>query len=321
MKCSSRDDYLEYPPQVTILLLFGLGITGSTAVGLWSRQRWPIGSEQLSEGLIRFVLWVVMAPCVFVNVAHFELASGAGLGLLVGLGALVAGGLLAWLVSTRALRLPKRSAGAVICCSIVANTGYYGLPATLILYGSGAVAGAAAWDSLLTGPVTFLAGFGVGAAYGAASGNGFGPRLRYFARSNPVLWVLPVALVFPSSAIPDWALHASQLAFVVLLPVGFYVLGVNLAHGSGEAPGRALVAPVATAVAIRLAVIPGLFLLASSAIATIPESYFVQAAAPAGINSLIVASVFDLDRRLTATAVAITTALAMLGAVLAGTFG
>jgi len=306
---------------VTILLLFAAGISISTGVGLWSRQRWPIGAEQLSERLIWLVLWVVMAPLVFINVAHFELASGAGVGLLVGVVCLLAGGLIAWLVSTKLMHLAQRSAAAVICCSIVANTGYYGLPATLILYGSDAVTGAAAWDSLVTGPVTFLLGFGVGAAYGAASGDGFRARLGAFARSNPVLWVLPVALVFPASLIPGWALDASQLAFVVLLPVGFYVLGVNLAHGSGEPPGRTLLAPVAVAVAIRLAVIPALFLAASAAIGTVPESYFVQAAAPAGINSLIVASVFDLDRRLTATAVAVSTALAMLGVLIAGAIG
>src|SRR5262245_19516047 len=154
---------------MTSLVLLAVGISASSAAGLYSRMRWPVGAERLADGLIRFVLWVVLPPCVFVNVAHFDIASSAGLGLALGFVCLAAGGLLAWFVSTRVMRLPDRTAGAVICASIVANTGYFGLPATLIVFGSDAVARAAAWDALLTGPVTFLAGFAVGAVYGDKS--------------------------------------------------------------------------------------------------------------------------------------------------------
>jgi predicted permease len=303
---------------VSSLLLLALGISVSAGAGVYSRLRWPLPAERLAERLIRFVLWVVLPPCVFVNVAHFDIASSAGLGLALGFGCLLVGGLVAWFLATRVLRLPDRTAGAVICASIVANTGYYGLPATLIVFGSDAVARAAAWDALLTGPVTFLAGFAVGAVYGEDSGDGFGERARYFVRRNPVLWVLVPALFFPGSAIPGWTLEVSHLAFVALLPVGFYVLGVNLAHGSGEPGKESLAAPVAVAVGVRLAVIPGLFLAACAAVGGIPSSYFIQAAAPAGINALIVATLFGLDRRVTATAIAVSTAIAMVGVVVIG---
>lgn len=301
------------------LVLLAVGITASSAAGLYTRMRWPVGAERTADGLIRFVLWVVLPPCVFVNVAHFDIASSAGLGLGLGFVCLAVGGLLAWFVSTRVLDLPDRTAGAVICASIVANTGYFGLPATLIVFGSEAVARAAAWDALLTGPVTFLAGFAVGAVYGENSGEGSGAKLSAFVKRNPILWVLLPALLFPGSAIPGWMLDASHIAFTALLPVGFYVLGVNLAHGTGE-PRHAIVAPVAVAVLVRLAVIPGLFLALCALVGGIPSSYFIQAAAPAGINALIVATLFGLDRRVTATAVAVSTAIALVVVLAIGAF-
>lgn len=303
------------------LIALAVAISASTGVGMWSRGRWSGPSERLAERMIWVVLWVITPPCVFVNVAHFDVASGDGLALAIGLGCLLSGGLLSWFLATRVMRLPDRRAGAVICCSIVANTGYYGIPATLVVYGSGAVAGAATWDALLTIPVTFLLGFGIGAAYGVGERASFGERARSFARHNPVLWILVPALLFPAAAIPGWALDVSHFAFVALLPVGFYVLGVNLGHGPDEGPGEPLLAPVAAAVGIRILIVPALFAGICGAVGGVPGSYLVQAAAPIGINSLIIATVFDLDRRLTAAAVAVSTAAAMLGALVAGLAG
>jgi malate permease and related proteins len=144
-----------------------------------------------------------------------------------------------------------------------------------------------------------------------------GERARQFLRRNPVLWVLVPALLTPSSAIPHAALEISHLAFLALVPVGFYILGVSLALPVA-AGAESLVAPVGVAVLIRLALVPTLFAVGAGVLGRIPESYYIQASAPVGINSLIIASLFDLDRRLTATAIAITTGVALLGVVVAG---
>jgi predicted permease len=259
------------------LLLLALTIVASASVGAVSRRRSPARAELLSERLIRFVLWVVLPPCVFVNVAHFDLTSGAGAGLLLGLGCLAFGGSAA-LVATRVLALPPRSAGAVICCSIVGNTGYFGLPATLVVFGSGAVTTAAGWDALLTGPVTFIVGFAVGAYFGEDDGAGMGERAWLFLRRNPVLWVLFPALLMPSSAIPHLALDISHIAFLALVPVGFYILGVSLALPVASG-AESLVAPVGVAVVIRLAMVPALFAVGAGVVGRIPDSYYIQASA------------------------------------------
>jgi predicted permease len=266
------------------------------------------------------VLWVVLPPCFFVNIAEFDIASSAGLGLLVGLGCLLTGGFVAWLLSSQVLALPDRETGALICSSIVANTGYFGLPATLIIFGSAAVSKAAAWDALLTGPVTFLGGFAVGAFYGGGSNAGLAERTFSFVRRNPVLWVIPAALIMPSSLIPHWTLTASHDAFVALLPVGFYILGVNLAYRAAEPRHGSLRVPIVAATMIRLLLIPVMFAATCGLVGNIPSSFYIQASAPTGINALIIASLFGLDRRLTAGVIALTTGVALLVVIGIGLF-
>lgn len=300
--------------------VLSLGIIGSTVLGVAARIWWPQAAQSGSDRTIAVSLWVILPPCVFVNVAHFDLASGAGAGLALGLASLAAGGILAWYLAVRVAHLPDRTAGASICAAIIANTGYYGLPATLILFGSDAVTRAAAWDAILTGPVTFVAGFAVGAVFGRDGGGepDAGARLRSFFTRNPVLWVLVPALLTPASAIPDWALDASHLAFTVLLPVGFLVLGVNLYEPGGFAHVRSLAIPVAIGTAVRLLLVPALYLGLCAAVGGIPGSYVIQAAAPTGISALIVAATFDLDRQVTAATIAATTGFAVLGVLLSG---
>ncbi|MBS1678315.1 MAG: AEC family transporter [Actinobacteria bacterium] len=298
------------------MLALVAAILVSGSAGVASRRLRPRQADRLASRLIRFVLWFVLPPCVFVNVAHFDIASSAGVGLLIGAGCLLAGAAIAW-AAARALGLAERSAGALISTALVSNTAYFGLPATILVLGSGAVTAAAAWDALVSQPLTYLVGFAIGACYGEDRA-GFGARLRLFIGRNPVLWVIVPALLTPASAIPDWALEASHLTFVALAPVGFYATGVNLALPAGESDaGESFALAVGAAVAIRLLLVPALFTLVALTVGGVPKSFYIQAATPVGVNALTIAILFDLDRRLTATAIAATTLLALLGVIVA----
>jgi predicted permease len=104
------------------------------------------------------------------------------------------------------------------------------------------------------------------------------------------------------------------------LPVGFFVLGVNLATEAREEGARALPAfsrPVAVALVLRMGVAPGLLLLASAALVRLPDAYLLQAAMPSGINALVVAHAYGLDLRVTAGAIAWTTVAAVAGGLIA----
>jgi predicted permease len=75
-------------------------------------------------------------------------------------------------------------------------------------------------------------------------------------------------------------------------------------------------AAVATTVALRLAVAPGLLLLLSLPVIDLPAPYLLLAATPCGINTMIVTHAYGLDLRISAAAVAWSTAVAVAAAVL-----
>jgi predicted permease len=64
-------------------------------------------------------------------------------------------------------------------------------------------------------------------------------------------------------------------------------------------------------------VAPALLAGLSAIIIAVPHAYLFQAAMPSGINSLVVAHNYGLDLRLTSSALAWTTGLAVAAAVVA----
>ena len=120
-----------------------------------------------------------------------------------------------------------------------------------------------------------------------------------------------LALVAPDALAPDVLVDAATVVVYALLPVGFFVLGVNLAAEAEEGTlpfPPPFDASVGTALGLRLLAAPALMLAFSAAIVRLPDAYLVQAAMPSGINSLMVAHAYGLDLRLTSAAVAWSTA-------------
>jgi predicted permease len=78
----------------------------------------------------------------------------------------------------------------------------------------------------------------------------------------------------------------------------------------------ALTAPVAVAIALRLAVAPLLMIGFSALIDGVPDAYLLQAAMPAGVNSVVVAHAYGLDLKIAASAVAWTTMLVVLAGMI-----
>jgi predicted permease len=156
--------------------------------------------------------------------------------------------------------------------------------------------------------------------FGSAPGAGSGGRLRAFVTRNPPLAAVVLGLLAPDALDPDVLVHISQGILIGLLPIGFFVLGVNLMAEREEgvlAFPPPLTPPLAAVVLLRLVVAPGLVLLASALIVTLPDAYLLQAAMPTGINSMLVAHAYGLDLKLTAGAVAWTTTLVVIGAAVA----
>jgi predicted permease len=224
-------------------------------------------------------------------------------------------GTLAFWIGSRVLHLPRPGVGALVLTVILANPGYLGIPLTGALLGHEALAPAIAWDTVVSQVTLYTAGFAIGAAMGTEAGDSPSERLRAFLTKNPILWALVAGLLIPDSWVPDALYHAAKFcAAYLLLPFGFFILGVNLMGEREEGVLRfppPLTAPVAVSLVLRMVVAPALLLVLSALTVGVPDAYVVQAAMASGINSLVVSHMYGLDIRLAASAIAWSTAIAV----------
>jgi len=303
------------------LIAIVLAIAVSTAVGVLAERRWGGRAVGWTRRLLDVVLYALLPPIAYLAVARQDLGGAVGAGLALAYAELTVVGLLAWLAGSRLLGLPRPSVGALIVTVTLVNTGYLGLPLSATLLGGDALGTAIVFDQLVSGPMVYLVGFAVGAAFGTRAGEGGRARVLAFFTRNPVLPAVALGLVVPDALAPLVLVDAVAYVVIALLPVGFFALGVNLSaeaeEGAVSFPPR-LSAPVAVAMVLRLAVAPALLLAASSTLVRLPDAFLLQAAMPSGINGLIVAHAYGLDLRVTAGAIAWTTIAAVVVAAGAG---
>ena len=284
-------------------------IGAATAFGIGAEHRWRASTEAISRRLMWIVLWVLMPFVAFFNVASLHINAHVGAGIAFGYVASGVTILVAWLIGTRVLRLPRPSVGTLMGVSAFGNTGYLGIPFTAALLGFSQVGNAVAYDMLVSTALLITVGFSIGAGFGTVAD---APRERvaaFFLRNPPLVATL-LGLVAPASLAPDVAVDISRGVVIAILPIGFFAVGVTLA-AEAEA-GRAkfpppLSAPVATGVLLKLALPVAILFGLSSAFISVPHAYLSQAAMASGINNLVVASEYGLDRRLAAAVIAWTT--------------
>jgi predicted permease len=302
------------------MLAITLAIVVSTLVGAGTERRYGKRARDVSRRMLDVLLWILLPPIAFLAVVRLDFGGGVGVGLGLAYVELAVVGTLAWLAGTWLLRLPPPAVGALIIAVVLANTGYLGLPLAAALLGTDALGTAIVFDQLVSGPMVYLGGFAVGAAFGTRAGEGWRARLRTFFTRNPVLPAVVLGFIAPEALAPEVAIEIAGYVVIALLPVGFFVLGVNLATESRADDARALPAfsrPVAVALVLRMGVAPALLLLASVALVRLPDAYLLQAAMPSGINGLVVAHAYGLDLRVTAGAIAWTTVAAVAGGLVA----
>ena len=144
--------------------------------------------------------------------------------------------------------------------------------------------------------------------------------MRSFVVRNPPLIAVVLGLLAPDTLAPDVLVDVAELLVFAVLPVGFFILGVNLASEAEDgalAFPPPLTAPVGVALGLRLVVAPALMLGFAAAVIDVPDAYLVQAAMPSGINSLVVAHAYGLDLRICASARAWSTTIVVAGALVA----
>ncbi|MGK2956750.1 MAG: AEC family transporter [Solirubrobacterales bacterium] len=295
-----------------------IAILIATLVGIYAERRWPEKAATEAKNSLTILLFGVMPPIIFLNLAHAHFTSGAGIGVGVGLVTVSLVGFAGWILAVPVMKLPRPTAGAVICCCIVSNTTYLGYPMTLTLMGGHALSQGVIYDVVVSGTALMLLAFGVGAAYGTRAGEGFKQRLKSFFLKNPLLLAAVLGLLAPSWMAPDILVDISRVLVMLILPVGFFAVGAVLAEE--ERAGAISLPPkihrqIGGIIVIRLMLSPALLFVMAMPFTGIPHSYYLMAAMPTGLNAMIVGHNYGLDLRTTAEAVVYTTAIVVVGAL------
>jgi len=297
-----------------------LAILLSTGAGVLAERRWPDRAGPASRRSLLWVLYLVLPPVTFFNLAAVDFDANLSGGIALGWVATALAATAAWAIGSRLLRLPRPETGALVACTLVANTGYLGYPLVAALLGLDRLGEAVAYDVAVGAPALLIGAFATGAAFGTTAGTG--PRERtgsFFARNLP-LYAALAALLAPDSLAPEVAVDISRIVVVMILPVGFFAVGAALAEeadvGALRIPPpitRSTVAVIST----KLVLLPSLLLLLSLPLIDLPGTYLLMAAMPSGLNSMIVAHAYGLDLVTTAEAVTWTTVIVVLVALVA----
>lgn len=305
------------------MLAIVLTVIVAVAVGVAVERRSNAFAHRARHVMLTAMLWVLVPLVAYVNLARAHISVDAGIAIAIGGAGVATAGVLAWLVARGPLALPRPSVGASIVSTIQGNTAYLGLPLCAALFTHAEVAQAVAYDALISLPMLALGSFGVGAVFGTAGDAGLRARLRTGLLRNPALIAIAAGLLVPDAWAPEWLVEPSRVAIFALLPLGFFAVGVTLGDEAKEGTLRIpppLTPPIAAVVLLRMAFVPLVLALTGLLLLDVPAPFYLLAAMPVGVNSIVVGHATGLDLKLTASAIAWSTAIALAAvAVLAAT--
>ena len=267
-------------------------------IGVGSERRWGEGALNLSRRVLDTLAYVAMPLVVFFTVSHLKLTTGLGAGIVFGWTERIVVITLAWFIGSRLLKLPRAGTGAMMIAVGLANTGYLGIPLTALRQRV-----ERAFRQR---------------AFGTRAGEGARARTKTFFIRNPALIALVAAILAPGWLSPDWAREIATVMAVVIAPLGFFAVGVNLMLEHDQEGTRIfppeLTAPVLTALGLRLLIAPGVMLGLSSFVIEVPSAFLIQAGMASGITGLAVGHIFGLNLKIIVGAIAWSTAIIIVAA-------
>lgn len=294
----------------------------AVAAGVALERRSTAVARQVRHWIVRVLLWVLIPILLWSSLVHLDVAEGAGVGLLLGVACLVLSGLAMLGLGRGPLRLPDRSTGAAIVCTIQTNTGFLGLPVCAALFSHQEFTQAVAYDALVSLPMFLVGSFLTGALLGDARHERHDRSLvRHMLATmfgNPLILVTIAALLAPEAWSPEWLQTPGQWIAYALAPLGFIVVGITLADEAEDGSLRIpppLTRPVAALVGVRMLAMPAVVIAFSVLVIDLPDPYLLLAAMPTGLNTILVAHQTGLDLRLTVDAIVWTNAVAIAGLV------
>jgi hypothetical protein len=192
---------------------------------------------------------------------------------------------------------------------MLGNTGYLGFPITLALVGEKYFGWAIFYDML----GTTIGAYGLGVLLAARFGRE-SPSYQQLVQAllqNPALWSLGFGLGFRQVPLPELVEHVLQGLAWGAIALSLVLIGMRLS----QLDSWSNLKQASVSVVIKMLVIPlilGIGLL-QLGITGLPLLVIVlQAAMPPAFATLVIAEVYDLDRDLTVTALAVGSSVLLL---------
>jgi predicted permease len=298
------------------VLAIVLTVLLATAAGLAVERRDNATAHTARMVVLQTMLWVLVPFVAYVNIARADISLDAGLSIAIAAAAILVAGTIMWRLGRGPFALADASVGAAIVCTIQANTAYFGLPLVATLFSRAELSQAVVYDGLVSLPMFVLVSFSVGARLGHAGAASLHAQLRTGLLRNPVLLAVIAALLVPDAWAPEALVTPSHLAVLALLPLGFFVVGVTLGDEAKDGMLRIpppLTPPIAAVVALRMAFVPLVLLIVGLVLIDVPAPFYLMAAMPVGVNTVLVGHATGLDLRLTSSSIAWATTVALAG--------
>ncbi|MCA1995114.1 MAG: AEC family transporter [Coleofasciculus sp. S288] len=196
----------------------------------------------------------------------------------------------------------KPAQGSFLLSAMVGNTGYLGYPVTLTLVGQKYFGWALFYDML----GTTVGAYGLGVLLAARFGQGVTSpnQLLRAMLYNPALWSLGFGLGFRQIPLPDSVEDILQACGWSAIALSLVLIGMRLSQLDSWSRLR----QASVSLGIKMLLVPlivGLGLLQINITGSPQLVIVLQMAMPPAFATLVLAEVYDLDRNLTVTALAV----------------
>lgn len=196
----------------------------------------------------------------------------------------------------------KPAQGSFLLSAMVGNTGYLGYPVTLTLVGQKYFGWALFYDML----GTTVGAYGLGVLLAARFGQGVTSpnQLLRAMLYNPALWSLGFGLGFRQIPLPDLVEDILQVFGWSAIALSLVLIGMRLSQLDSWSRLR----QASVSLGIKMLLVPlvvGLGLLQLNITGSPQLVIVLQMAMPPAFATLVLAEVYDLDRNLTVTALAV----------------
>jgi malate permease and related proteins len=271
----------------------------------WVLLGWLLGRclpQSAAQYLGQFLFWAGIPFSIFGFLRGADLSGQIWIAPVAAWVAVFTGAGLAWL-RIRSCHWSRPTQGSFLLASMVGNTGYLGFPVTLALVGQKFFAWALFYDLL----GSTLATWGLGVVVASRFGLGQESRLQLTLTvlKNPALWSFGLGLATRNLPLPEVlesSLHRLAWSAIALALI---LIGMRLS----QLPSLSHLNRAVWSLAIKMLIVPfvlGILILPLFQMTgSIQQTIVLQMAMPPAFSTLVLAEIYNLDKNLTVTAVAI----------------